>query len=79
MEGKTTPLSVTIADWGSPPNGDGTTAAFSTPYRYTTTGVKPLITTLGDYTLRLDTGKKLTGLTLPNDKSIKVVAISLEK
>jgi hypothetical protein len=29
--------------------------------------------------LRLDTGKKLTGLTLPNDKSIKIVAISLEK
>jgi hypothetical protein len=76
---ETSPLSLTIADWGSLPSGDGATAAFSAPYRYTTAGVRPLTTTLGDYMLRLDTGKKLTGLTLPNDKSIKIVAISLEK
>ena len=36
-------------------------------------------TTLGDYTLRLDAGRKLTGVTLPNDRNIKIVAISLEK
>ena len=76
---ETQPLSVPIADWGTVPVGAGVTPAFTTAYRYTETGLKPLATTLGDYTLRLDTGRKLTSLTLPNDRNIKIVAISLEK
>jgi len=73
------PISVSIADWGVIPTGAGVSPAFTTSYRYTEAGIKPLATTLGDYALHLDTGRKLTGLTLPNDKNIKIVAISLEK
>jgi hypothetical protein len=75
----TQPLTVSIADWGAAPTGAGVTAAFTASYRYSEAGIKPLATTLGDYALRLDTGRKLTGLTLPNDRNIKIVAISLEK
>ncbi len=76
---ETQPLSVSIADWGTTPTGAGVTPGFSAPYRDTDAGIKPIAATLGDYMLRLDTGKRLTGLTLPNDKNIKIVAISLEK
>jgi len=70
---------VSIADWSTAPTGAGISPGFTAPYRYTESGIKPLPTTLGDYALRLDTGRKLTGLTLPNDRNIKIVAISLEK
>ncbi len=75
---ETVPQSVTVADWGGLP-GAGATPAFTAPYRQTTVGAKPGSVTLGDYTLPLDTGKKLTGLTLPNLPAVEVVAISLEK
>lgn len=75
----TQPLPVSIADWGGVPSGAGVTPAFATSYRYTEAGIKAFPTTLGDYALRLDTGRKLTGLTLPNDRNIKIVAVSLEK
>lgn len=77
--GETQPLSVSISDWGATPTGAGVTPGFSALYRDTDTGIKPLSATLGDYALRLDNGKKLTGLTLPNNKSIKIIAISLAK
>jgi len=73
------PVPVSIADWGAAPTGAGVSPAFTAAYRYTDAGIKPLPTTLGDYTLRLDGSRKLTGLTLPNNKDIKIVAISLEK
>ena len=76
---ETQPLTVPIADWGVAPTGAGVTPAFTAPYRYADGGIKPVATTLGDYALRSDTGRKLTGLTLPNDRNIKIVAISLEK
>ena len=72
-------VSVSIADWGAAPTGAGALPAFTVGYRYTEAGVKALPTTLGDYALRLDSGRKLTGVTLPNNKDIKIVAISLEK
>jgi len=75
----TQPLSVSVADWGAAPTGPGVTPAFTMSYHYTEAGIKPLAATLGDYALRLDTGRKLTGLTLPNDRNIKIVAISLER
>jgi len=79
LDRDTQAVSAAIADWGTAPTGAGVTPAFATTYRYTETGLKPLATTLGDYTLRLDTGRKLTGLILPNDRNIKILAISLEK
>ena len=79
LDRDTQAVSAAIADWGAAPTGAGVTPAFATTYRYTETGLKPLATTLGDYTLRLDTGRKLTGLILPNDRNIKILAISLEK
>jgi hypothetical protein len=75
---ETLPQAVTIATWGGLPPA-GATSAFTAPYRQTVAGAKPGPVTLGDYTLPLDTGKKLTGLTLPNVPAVKIVAISLEK
>lgn len=75
----TQPLSVTISDWGQAPRGENAAPAFTVPYRDTSAGIKPLPATLGDYTLPLDTGRKLTGLTLPNEPNIKVIAVTLEK
>ncbi len=76
---ETQPLSVSIADWGAAPTSADVTPAFTAPYRYTESGIKAIATTLSDYALRLDGSRKLTGLALPNDKNIKIVAISLEK
>ncbi len=73
------PLSVMVADWGAMPTGAGATPAFTAPYRHTPAGFKPLPVTLGDYALPLETGKKLAGLTLPNEPNLKIVAVTLEK
>jgi len=75
--GDSAPLLVTIGDWGAAPSGSA--PAFTAAYRYTLTGAKAEPATLGDYALPLDPSKKLTALTLPNDRSIKIVAITLEK
>ena len=79
LDRDTQTVSVPIADWGTVPTGPNATPGLTAAYRYTAAGAKPQPVTLGDYTLRLDGSKKLTGLMLPNDKTIKIVAISLEK
>jgi len=73
------PISLTIADWNTLPTADGATPAFTAAYRYTSAGAKPTPVTLGDYTLRLDAEKKLTGLTLPNDLAVKIIGVTLER
>jgi len=70
---------LTISSWNVMPAGIGVTPAYTVPYRYTANGIKPLPITLGDYTLPLNTGKKLTGLTLPDEPAIKIVSVTLEK
>ena len=70
---------LTVAGWSSVPSTNGATAAYTAPYYYSPAGITPSPVTLGDYTLRLDTGKKLTGLVLPNNSAIKVVGVTLEK
>ncbi len=77
--GETQLVSVPVADWGAVPTGAGVTPALTAPYYYAGGGVKARATTLGDYALRPDAGRKLTGLTLPNDRNVKIIAISLEK
>ena len=73
------PVSLTVADWNALPSENGATPAFTTDYRYTSAGAKPAPATLGDYSLPLDAGKKLTGLILPSDPAVKIVGITLEK
>ena len=72
---ETTSLPVTVADWGAAP----TVPAFTATYHYTSAGAKPGPTTLGDYRLALDPTKKLTAITLPNERGLKIVAMTLEK
>ncbi len=71
----TASLPVAVADWGSLPPAP----AFSMAYHYTPAGAKPGPTTLGDYRLTLDPTKKLTAIVLPNERSLKILAITLEK
>ncbi len=72
---ETASLPVTIADWSAAPPAP----AFTASYHTTPAGSKPGPTTLGDYRLALDPTKKLTALVLPNERSLKIVAITLEK
>ena len=71
----TASLPVTVADWSASPSAP----AFTASYHYTPAGAKPGPATLGDYRLVLDPTKKLTALTLPNERSLKIIAITLEK
>lgn len=72
---ETAPLPITVADWSAAPP----VPAFAASYYTTPAGAKPGPTTLGDYRLALDPAKKLTALVLPNERSLKIVAITLEK
>jgi len=72
---ETASLPVTVADWSAAPNAP----AFTALYRLTSAGAKPGPVTLGDYRLALDPNKKLTAIVLPNDRSLKILAITLEK
>ena len=69
------PILITVADWSAAPPAP----AFTASYRNTPTGPKPGPATLGDYRVALDPTKKLTAIVLPNDRSLKVLAITLEK
>jgi hypothetical protein len=72
---ETASLPITVADWSAAPPAP----AFTASYRTTPAGPKPGPATLGDYRLALDPTKKLTALVLPNERSLKIVAITLEK
>ncbi len=72
---ETVSLPVTVADWSASPS----VSAFTASYHYTPAGAKPGSTTLGDYRLALDPTKKLTAIVLPNEHSLKIVAITLER
>ncbi len=69
------PILVTVADWSAAPP----VPAFTASYHTTPAGAKPGPTTLGDYRLVLDPTRKLTALVLPNERNLKIVAITLEK
>lgn len=72
------PLS--ISDWSQSPASGAGTAAFDCPYRLGPNGIdssSPSI--LGDYAIGLDSGRRLTKLTLPSDPRVKIFAITLEK
>ena len=66
-----------IADWTQTPSGPSATPAFRSPYRIGPNGVDATPVTLGDYTLTAT--DRVTGLTLPNNPAIKILAITLEK
>jgi hypothetical protein len=72
---ETASLPVAVADWSAAPS----VPAFTASYRNTSAGAKPGPVTLGDYRLVLDPTKKLTTIVLPNDRNIKILAITLEK
>ncbi|MGI4790884.1 MAG: hypothetical protein ACRYFS_18800, partial [Janthinobacterium lividum] len=73
--GETASLPVTVADWDSAPSAP----AFTAPYKNTPVGAKPGPVTLGDYRLVLDPTKKLTAIVLPDERGLKILAITLEK
>ena len=68
-------LPLTVADWSASPS----VPAFTASYSATPAGPKPGPTTLGDCRLILDPTKKLTAITLPSERGLKIVAITLEK
>ena len=72
---ETASLPITVADWSAAPP----TPAFTASYRLSSAGARPGPVTLGDYRLALDPTKKLTAIVLPNDRSLKILAITLEK
>ncbi|MCW3062677.1 MAG: putative cellulase [Capsulimonas sp.] len=69
--------SLTIEDWLTPPT-DGQTGWWS-PYHIVQGVPTPTPCYLGDYAIAVDPSVKISSLILPNDPSIKIVAISLEK
>ena len=72
---ETASLPVTVAAWGTAPSAP----AFTASYRNTSAGARPGPVSLGDYRLVLDPTKKLTAIALPNERGLKIVAITLEK
>jgi len=72
---ETASLPAIVADWSAAPS----VPAFTAAYYYTSAGAKPGAATLGDYRVALDPTKKLTAITLPNERGLKIVAMTLEK
>jgi hypothetical protein len=80
LKGATSPAKLKIAPWTTAPSAPGATVGFKAPYRLVKGSPdtsKPCI--LGDYTITLPAGKKLSALTLPNDPRIKILGITLER
>lgn len=73
------PQSLPIADWTQTPQAPGATVAFRSSYRQTRDGDEAVPCFLGDYSLSLDSGRRITTLVLPNAPSVKILAISLER
>ena len=73
--GDTAALPVTVSSWDTAPAAP----AFTASYRNTPAGAKPGPVTLGDYRLVLDPTRKLTAIVLPNERGLKVLAMTLEK
>jgi hypothetical protein len=73
--GDTASLPVTVTDWDAAPP----VPAFTASYRNTAAGPKPGPASLGDYRLALDPNKKLTAIVLPNERGLKILAMTLEK
>jgi hypothetical protein len=77
--GQTVAQSLSVTDWTQIPKGPGVTPAFRSPYRIGKSGVEPTQCVLGDYVLTPGPQDKVTGLVLPNDPSLKILAVSLER
>lgn len=74
------PVTVPISDWSTAPDAHAGTVGISCPYRTTQSGLDTSNRAfLGDYHIDVPVAKGFTGLKLPNDRRIKIVAITLER
>ncbi len=67
-----------LSDWFSPQSYAGESKAMSMAYRDTSAGLRDNRTfLLYGYTFSLNAGKKVSSITLPNNRNVVAVAISL--
>jgi alpha-mannosidase len=67
-----------LSDWFSPRNYPGEARVLSMPYRDTSNGLKDNRTfLLYGYSFGLNATKKVSSITLPNNRNVVVLAVSL--
>ena len=77
-DGTTTSFTQSLSDWFTPQNYAGETKVLSMPYRNTSSGVKDNRTfLLYGYSITLNAAKKVSSITLPNNRNVVILAISL--
>jgi hypothetical protein len=77
-DGSSTTFVQTLSDWFSPANFTGESKVLSMAYRDTNTGVKDNRTFyLYGYSFNLNVAKKVSSITLPNNRNVVVLAVTL--
>jgi hypothetical protein len=79
-DGTTSLFKQSLSDWFTPLSYTGESKAMSMAYRDTSTGLRDNRTfLLYGYSLSLNAGKKVSSITLPNNRNVVVVAINLTR
>jgi hypothetical protein len=77
-DGTTSSFTQSLSDWFTPQSFPGETKVLSMPYRDTSGGVKDNRTfLLYGYSFSLNQARKVSSITLPNNRNVVVLAISL--
>jgi hypothetical protein len=77
-DGTSTTFTQSLSDWSAPQNYAGEAIAVSNSYRNTTSGSQANQTVdVYGYSLPVDNTKTISGITLPNNRNVAVLAISL--
>jgi hypothetical protein len=77
-DGTTSSFTQNLSDWFTPQSFAGETKVLSMPYRDTSLGVKDDRTfLLYGYSFSLNKTKKVASITLPNNRNVVILAISL--
>jgi hypothetical protein len=79
-DGTTASFKQSLSDWFTPQSYAGESKAMSMAYRDTSTGLRDNRTfLLYGYSLTLNASKKVSSITLPNNRNVVVVAMTLIK
>jgi hypothetical protein len=79
-DGTTSSFKQSLSDWFTPQSYTGESKAMSMAYRDTSTGLRDNRTfQLYGYSFSLNASKKVSSITLPNNRNVVVVAISLTR
>lgn len=77
-DGTTSNIVQSLSDWHTPQNYSGETTAASMPYRDTATGSENVQTfNLYEYSFSINSNKTVSGITLPANSNVAVLAITI--